>query len=62
MTQLQLGAYMIMNGTGNPNSQPRTRMCLPPHVSASWPEIRLVRPLTIPKLTMNPVKMVAEAR
>ena len=33
-TQSQLGAHMIMNGTGRPTSQPRTSTRLRPHTSA----------------------------
>ena len=61
MTQPQLGAHMIMNGTGRPNSQPRTSTRLRPHLSASWPETRLARAFTTPKLTMKETTSVVDA-
>ena len=53
MTHSQLGAQMIMKGTGRPTSQPSTRTRLRPQASASWPETRLAKAFTTPKLTMK---------
>src|SRR5437667_2698545 len=58
--QPQLGAHTIMKGTGKPTSQPRTRTCLRPHASASWPETRFERALMTPKLTMKDKTIVVE--
>ena len=60
MTHPQLGAQMIMNGTGRPTSQPRTRTRLRPQASASWPETRLANAFTTPKLTMKETTSVVE--
>src|SRR6185437_14379504 len=62
ITHPQLGAQIIMNGTGNPTSQPRTRTRLRPQESASWPEIRLANALITPKLTMKETMRVVDAR
>src|SRR5438445_1986934 len=59
-THPQLGAHMIMKGTGSPTSQPRTRTCFRPHASASCPETRLARALITPKLTMKDTTIVVE--
>ena len=61
MIHSQLGAQMIMKGTGRPNSQPRTSTRLRPQASASWPETRLANALTTPKLTMKETISVVEA-
>src|SRR6516165_1348376 len=60
ITQFQLGAHMIMNGTGRPTSQPRTRTRLRPQASANWPEIRFAHAFTTPKLTMKETTKVVE--
>ena len=60
MIHPQLGAQMIMNGTGRPTSQPRTRTRLRPQASASWPETRLANAFTTPKLTMKETTSVVE--
>ncbi len=60
ITQFQLGAEMIMKGTGRPMSQPRTRTRLRPQASASWPETRFAHAFTTPKLTMKETMIVAE--
>ena len=57
----QLGAHMIMKGTGRPNSQPRTSTRLRPQTSARCPETRLAKALTTPKLTMKETTSVVEA-
>ena len=59
--RLQLGAQMIMKGTGRPTIQPRTNTRLRPKLSASCPEIRLVNAFVTPKLMMNEATTVAEA-
>jgi len=46
-------AYMIMNGTGAPTTQPATSTFFLPKRSASPPAKRLERALTRPKVTMN---------
>ena len=61
ITHVQLGAQMIMKGTGKPRSQPRTRTRLRPHASASWPEIRFAHAFTTPKLTMKETTNVVES-
>ncbi len=61
ITHCQFGAQMIMNGTGRPTSQPRTRTRLRPQRSASWPETRLANAFTTPKLMMKETTSVVEA-
>ena len=60
--QSQLGASMMMNGTGRPNSQPATRICLRPMRSEKRPAKRLASALTTPKETMKESAIVREAR
>src|SRR6185503_3811347 len=60
MTHPQLGAHMIMNGTGRPTSHPRIRTRLRPQASASWPETKLAHAFTTPKLTMKETTSVVE--
>src|SRR6516225_4095989 len=60
ITHFQLGAQMIMNGTGRPTSQPRISTRLRPHASASWPETKLAQAFTTPKLTMKETTSVVE--
>src|SRR5215203_5176086 len=47
------GAYMIMNGTGTPTTQPATRTVFLPKRSARPPAKRLEKALISPKVTMN---------
>ena len=61
MTHSQFGAQMIMNGTGMPTSQPRTRTRFLPQASARWPETRLAIALMTPKLTMKETMSVVDA-
>ena len=58
--QLQLGAQMIMKGTGRPMIQPMTNTHLRPKLSASCPEMRFVDAFVMPKLMMNEATTVAE--
>src|SRR5687767_13332094 len=60
--QSQLGASMMMIGTGNPKSQPATRICLRPMRSENRPANRLASALTTPKETMKESAIVREAR
>src|SRR6185312_2586451 len=60
MTHFQLGAHMIMKGTGRPTSHPSTRTRLRPQASANWPDIRLAHAFTTPKLTMKETTSVVE--
>ena len=49
MIHSQLGAHMIMNGTGRPISQPRTSTRLRPQASASCPEHEIGQRLDHPE-------------
>src|SRR6185437_15355855 len=60
MTHFQLGAHMIMKGTGRPTSHPSTRTRLRPQASANWPDTRLAHAFTMPKLTMKETTSVVE--
>src|SRR5918995_702606 len=60
--QSQLGANMMMIGTGRPNSQPTIRICLRPMRSEKRPAKRLASALTTPKETMKERAIVREAR
>src|SRR5579863_4446890 len=60
MTHSQLGAQMIMNGTGRPASQPRIRTRLRPQESPRVPDTRLAHAFTTPKLTMKETTSVVE--
>lgn len=60
-THSQLGAATIMKGTGKPSSQPITSTRLRPQASASWPDTRLAKALTTPKLMMNDVISVVDS-
>src|SRR6266540_1986708 len=60
--QPQLGAQIIMNGTGRPSSQPSTRMRLRPYRSASTPDTRFKHALTTPKLMMKLTTVVFSRR
>src|SRR5829696_1412841 len=62
MIQSQLGANMMMIGTGRPNSHPTTRICLRPTRSERRPAKRLANALTTPKETMKESAMVRDAR
>src|SRR3972149_6358960 len=61
-TQLQLGANMMSQGTGNPTSQPATSTRLRPTRSDMRPAKRLARAFTAPKLTMKERMADFEAR
>src|SRR5215211_1424728 len=60
--QSQLGANMMMTGTGRPKSHPATRICLRPMRSEKRPAKRLASALTTPKETMKESAIVREAR
>src|SRR5215218_5863079 len=60
--QSQLGASMMMTGTGKPKSHPATRICLRPMRSEKRPAKRLASALTTPKETMKESAIVREAR
>src|SRR5829696_1618712 len=60
--QSQVGASMMITGTGRPKSQPATRICLRPMRSEKRPANRLASALTTPKETMKESAIVREAR
>jgi hypothetical protein len=58
--QFQVGAQMIMKGTGSPMTQPKTNTCLRPRLSASCPDTRLVNAFVTPKLMINEATTVVD--